>query len=244
MIFKNLLKKILCYNQATQLESKIQTEIPRAARNIFRTIRAIIIFIIILIIVQQFNCLVVIAKDFGIQGHTFPIVEENILKVIEQRLLKIDLNKLNAKLKDKTEKYVENPPSVKGISKARETKVKYYDPTFVVPEDVYDHNGLLIAPAGKRINPLELTLLTQPLIFIDGDDEEQVSYAMNNAKAKIILVKGSPLKLQRKYKRWIYFDQAGVIAIKLDITEVPAVLEQDGLQLKITIGGTTGGANE
>ena len=198
---------------------------------------------VIFLLLALFTSSLSIAKDFGIHGHVFLIQEENILKVIETKLQKIDLEKLNRELKDKTQKYVETPPAVNGITKAKEQKVAYYDPTYVVPEKIYDHLGILISAKGTRINPLEYTTLSQPLVFIDGDDEEQVSYALSksNAKnAKIILVKGSPLKLQRKHKKWIYFDQAGVITRKLGITEVPALVEQDGLQLKIT----TGGANE
>ena len=89
---------------------------------------------------------------------------------------------------------------------------------------------------GTRINPLEHIALRESLIFIDGDDEEQVSYALSLSDANIILVKGSPLKLQRKHKRWIYFDQAGVMTTKLGITEVPALVEQDRLKLRITTG--------
>ena len=226
----------------TQLRGKNPNLLPRLlyARNIFRTVRATIIFIIFIIIMQQFiGYPIVLAQDFGIQGHTFPIIEENILQVIEARLQKIDLNKLNKELQYKTEKYVENPPSVKGITKAKaqDKKVRYYDPTYINPEDIFDHNGLLIAHKGMKVNPLEFTSLTQPLIFIDGDDAEQVSYALSLETAKIILVKGSPLKLQRAHKRWIYFDQAGVITTKLGITEVPSLVEQEGLALKISVMG-------
>ena len=227
----------------TQLRGKTQTLLPRllTAQSTFRTAQAgTVLSIIVIIFVQQFiGYPIVLARDFGIQGHIYPIQEENILKVIEARLEKIDLDKLNKELKEKTQKYVETPPSVKGITKAKaqDKKIRYYDPTYTNPEDIFDHNGLLIAPKGKRINPLEFTSLNQPLIFIDGDDEEQVAYALSHIKAKIILVKGSPLKLQRAHKRWIYFDQAGFITNKLGIIEVPALVEQDGLRLKITIGG-------
>ena len=193
---------------------------------------------VISLLLALFISSVSIAKDFGIHGHVFPIQEENILEIIEKRLSKIDLNKLNAELKDKTQKYVENPPAVIGITKATEVKIKYYDPSYTNPEDILDHNGLLIAPKGKIINPLEFTSLTQPLIFIDGDDEEQVAYALSYKNAKVILVKGSPLKLQRTHKRWIYFDQAGVITTKLGIAQVPTLVEQDELRLRITIGGS------
>lgn len=184
------------------------------------------------------------AKDFGVEGHVFPIIEENILEIIQKRLEKIDLKKLNAELKEKTQKYVERPTSVAGITKAKseENKIFYFDPSYMVAEDIYDHNHLLLHLAGKIINPLDHISLTESLIFIDGEDEEQAKIALNirkqkQGKVKIILVKGSPLKLQRKHKVWIYFDQAGFITNKLGIAEVPAVVEQEGLRLRITVIG-------
>lgn len=236
-----LLRRFIC-GMTTKLQYRDQRLLPCLvyARNTFRTVRAVLLFTILIMITQQFiGYPIVLAGDFGIQGHVFPIQEENILKVIEARLEKIDLDKLNRELRDKTQKYVENPPAVKGITKAtaQDKKVRYYDPTYTNPDDIYNHQGLLIAPKGKRVNPLEFTSLTQPLIFIDGDDDEQVSYALTHKDAKIILVKGSPLKLQRAHKRWVYFDQAGIITNKLGISEVPALVEQEGVMLKITTGG-------
>lgn len=51
------------------------------------------------------------------------------------------------------------------------------------------------------------------------------------------MVKGSPLELQRKHKIWIFFDQAGFITNKLGIREVPALVTQEGLNLKVSIMG-------
>ena len=182
------------------------------------------------------------AKDFGIEGHTYPIIEEDMLKVIAKRLEKIDMEQFNQKLADQTKQYVETPPAVRAISKAKQTREFFYDPTYVLQEDIKDHQGIIIHNKGTKINPLISTSLTQDLIFIDGDDNEQVELALKireekQNRLKIILIKGSPLKLQRKHKIWIYFDQAGFITQKLRISEVPALVEQDELKLKITIIG-------
>ena len=65
-------------------------------------------------------------------------------------------------------------------------------------------------------------------------------YKEREEKLKIILVKGEPLKLQREQREqkiWIYFDQAGFLTQKLGIKEVPALVIQDGLRLKISVIG-------
>ena len=138
--------------------------------------------------------------------------------------------------KIKPKNNVERPTSVTGITKAKESKEFFYDPTYVLTHDIRDHNNQLLHPAGTKVNPLEFTPLKEALLFIDGDDDSQVKFALKQ-QAKIILVKGSPLKLQRKEKIWIYFDQGGILTSKLGITQVPALVTQEGLQLKIKIFG-------
>jgi conjugal transfer pilus assembly protein TraW len=178
------------------------------------------------------------AKDFGAQGHTFEILEQDFLEVINAKLKAVDWNQFNQKIQDQTKDYVETPTAIKNITKAKESKEYFYDPTYVLIQDIRDHTGKLIHESGTKVNPLEFTSLKDDLLFIDGDDHSQVKFALKqyrikNEKLKIILVKGSPLKLQRKEKIWIYFDQAGVLTTKLGITETPALVEQDGLKLKI-----------
>ena len=180
--------------------------------------------------------------DFGIEGHTFPISEEDILKVIESRLANIDMDKINKDMQEKTKAYVERPNAVLGVTRAKENKVFYFDPSYKVFDNIYDHNHKLLHASGKIINPLEHIALSHAMIFIDGDDQSQVKLALDiktqkQDKLKIILVKGSPIQIQRKHKTWIYFDQAGFITKKLGIREVPALVEQDNLQLKISILG-------
>ena len=45
------------------------------------------------VILLVISSLTVHAKDFGIRGHVFEIVEENILNVIAKRLKGIDMDK-------------------------------------------------------------------------------------------------------------------------------------------------------
>lgn len=183
------------------------------------------------------------AKDFGIEGHTYQIVEEDILELIKKRLAQIDLKSLNKKIQTKTREYIEKPTPVANITKAKEAQEYTYDPTYILNEDISDSKGKIIHHAGTKINPLEFTNLNERLLFIDGDDKAQVKLALNltqkyENRLKIILIKGSPLLLQREYKHkqiWFYFDQGGFITQKLSIKEVPALVEQEGMQLKIKI---------
>jgi conjugal transfer pilus assembly protein TraW len=128
---------------------------------------------------------------------------------------------------------------LKGIINAKENKEYFFDPTFILKEDLLDHKGQLIHKAGTKVNPLEQVPLSSDLIFINGDNLKQVEFALSHyeakaSKAKIILVKGAPMKLQKEHKIWIYFDQNGILTSKFGISQVPAVVRQDKLRLKIS----------
>lgn len=180
------------------------------------------------------------AKDLGVQGHVFEILEQDFLEVINTKLKAVDWDKFNQKIQNKTKDYVETPTPVLGITRAKNSKEFFYDPTYILDQDIKDHTGKLIHAKETTVNPLEFTSLREALFFIDGDDKEQTEFALKqykkrNEKLKIILVKGSPLKLQRQEKIWIYFDQGSVLTSKLNIKEVPASVEQYGLRFKINI---------
>ena len=178
------------------------------------------------------------AKDYGIVGHTYEIIEQDIIEYIKTRLALVDLKDLEEKTQEKVKASVMRPEPVSGITKAIKQKELYYDPTFVLEDAVRDHEGKIIHPKGTKINPLDKTSFSNVLIFIDGDDMTQVEYALQqyqslNNKAKIILINGLPIELQRKNKIWIYFDQAGMLTTKLGIKHVPAIVTQEELKLKI-----------
>lgn len=178
------------------------------------------------------------AKDFGVVGYTYNIEEQDIIKYIKSKLKQIDIVKLQKEQQQIVRASVDRPKEVSGIIDAKENKEYFYDPTFILEEDIFDHIGRLIQKSGTRINPLEKIALRHDLVFINGDNPKQVEFALSyfktkDAKATIILVKGSPVKLQKEHKIWIYFDQEGLLVNKFRIKQVPALITQDKVQLKI-----------
>ncbi len=178
------------------------------------------------------------AKDLGCHGEVFKIKEESLLEVIKARLLKMQENgtittyqkQLAAHAKQKAL----NPEPVKGITKTTSPRVFYYDPTITLSQDLKDHGGRIFARRGDRANPLQITPLTKWMLFIDGEDEHQVKWALHqHLKSKVILVKGNPLKLEETHGHLFYFDQLGLLTKKLGITQVPAKVSQEGSRLKI-----------
>lgn len=181
------------------------------------------------------------AVDHGQVGEAWPVVEPDLLDVIRAKLESAKasgkLDELNARFAQKVKARVMRPAPVGGISAAIEDRSWEFDPTVVIESDIRDHKGNLIATAGQRINPLDKISMTQKLLFIDGDDPAQVSWAMaqgDDLRTKVIMVKGSPFDLMKANQRRFYFDQAGSLTAKFGIEHTPASVEQKGRILIVT----------
>ncbi|MBY0501645.1 MAG: type-F conjugative transfer system protein TraW [Alphaproteobacteria bacterium] len=189
------------------------------------------------------------ARDLGTHGVIFPIEEEDPIQLIQQKLKVLkengEMERHNRILQKKTIAAVKRPKPVEGITRATESRIFYYDPSYIVKEDMTDHQGRVFIKKGTKINPLETVSLSQNLLFFDGDDREQVSWAQNFLSAKksegkhqkeavkLILIKGAPLSLSEEFKIPVYFDQGGLLIKKLGIQYVPAFVTQEDLRLRI-----------
>nr|WP_277925990.1 type-F conjugative transfer system protein TraW [Sphingomonas sp. JXJ CY 53] len=182
-----------------------------------------------------------LAKDHGVSGETFPIIEPDLMATIEARLQKLQatggIDRMNAEFARRAEARVRRPKPVDGITPAVQMREWAYDPTIVIEHDVSDQKGNLIARRGQTVNPLDFVTMHQALVFIDGDDKAQMAWATerySDLKAKIILVSGSPIEEMTARKRRFYFDQEGRLTGKFGIQHTPAVAVQQGNIVKLT----------
>ncbi|GEQ99204.1 type-F conjugative transfer system protein TraW [Iodidimonas gelatinilytica] len=172
------------------------------------------------------------------RGHTWEIIETDLLAHLKAKASAFAGNGgLDAWQKDaerRVRSYVETPPPVSGIAPALEDRSRLFDPSIRVAKDIQDDKGRLIAKAGTLINPLDYVTLSKDLLFVDGRDEAQVTWALGIKRpAKIVLVAGPVLALMREHKRPLYFDQKGLLARRFQIAAVPASVSQDGRRLRI-----------
>ena len=135
------------------------------------------------------------------------------------------------------------PNAVQCISYAETRREYVFDPSIIVTRNLFDHRGRIFAHKGDRFNPLD-NVTMRPLLFIDGENEKHVKWAVSKLsdskiyrhdQGKIVLIKGSPLDLQKKLSREIYFDQFGLLSRKLKIKHVPAIVYQNRNDKVLTI---------
>lgn len=180
------------------------------------------------------------AADHGQMGETFPIIEADLLATISARLSTLEasggLAALQQRMREQAVASVRRPRPVAGLSPASVRREWLFDPSVVLEEDITDAKGNLIASKGTRANPLTLTQMRQALVFVDGDNEAEVAWAVRQwsaGAAKIVFVAGSPFDAMKPWQRRFYFDQGGQLTARFGIRHTPAVVSGNGLTLKV-----------
>ena len=182
------------------------------------------------------------AMDLGVIGPTYEISEPHLLQMIEQRLREKErsgeLGRLEAEARKRSIATVKNPPPVTGLRATDAVRTFYFDPSFTLDRNILGPQGELLFAAGTRKNPLEVVSLSRHLLFFDARDPRQVGrarqlIALYQGRVKPILVGGSYLNLMQSWHLPVYYDQQGLLTRRLGITQVPALVSQDGLRLRI-----------
>ena len=183
------------------------------------------------------------AKDLGVRGATWPVAEPDLLAQIEARLLEMQRSGALARLQEEARadarRKLEEPDPAPGIAPAREERSRLFDPAITVARDIRTADGVLIAAAGMRVNPLERMTLARDLLFVDGRREAEIAWALaweeeSGRPATIVVLAGRPLELMRRHRRPFFFDQGGRLAARFGLRLTPALVAQDGTRLRIT----------
>ncbi len=179
------------------------------------------------------------AKDLGVRGATWPVAEPDLLLEIETRLLEMQrsgaLARLEEEARTRARRMLEEPDPAPGIAPATRERSRLFDPSIAVAQDIRTPDGVLIAAAGTRVNPLERIVLARDLLFVDGRREAEIAWALSHDRpAKIVLLAGRPLDLMRRHRRPFFFDTGGRLAARFGIAATPTLVEQDGAMLRLT----------
>jgi conjugal transfer pilus assembly protein TraW len=181
------------------------------------------------------------AQNLGVHGRMYEIQEEDAVGYLKRRIAGWQKDGTVKRKQDEAISRVRetmlHPKPIPGISTATSNKTFFWDPTQSLEKPITDGKGRIIYPAGTRINPLAYGGLSKRLVFIDARDAAQVAFAVQgklaNPKDKIILTGGSWVELTKKINEQVFYDQSGYLTRRFGIHHVPAVVQQDGLKLKI-----------
>lgn len=185
----------------------------------------------------------VFAKNLGVYGDTYPIIEDDLLEFIEHRIESMkqtgEWEKLQHNFKEDVRRNSERPAPVTQITHTNVKSIYFFDPSIILKQDLKDQSGRIFAKKGTHFNPLDLVSLRLPLLFIDGDDSAEIKWAKNldeyyQHQIKIILVQGSIKEAVKTFQQKIYFDQKGHLTKHFHIKHVPAIVTQKDTRLRIS----------
>jgi conjugal transfer pilus assembly protein TraW len=111
--------------------------------------------------------------DLGVVGPTVTATEPNLIEVMKQRLASLDLTASQRRAAERywgRLQYLELP-------QATEPRSRRFDPSVLVSADIKDARGNVIAPAGSRVNPLDLMPFHERVLVFDAARPEQVALA-------------------------------------------------------------------
>lgn len=191
-----------------------------------------------LIVILLISITEAFAEDLGKIGKVYPIGEQSLLEYIKSRASKMiadgSWEKLRQTAVKKTEMRIDYPPLISGISKTTESSIRYYDPSVRINQDIVDpYTKTVIARKGQVINPTTYLPFNNELIFIDGRDPEQVSYAVTESKRSkfrisIVLIAANKFReLLKENNQLMFYDQGAVLSKKFNIRHVPTIIYQD-----------------
>lgn len=162
---------------------------------------------------------------------------------LQKKLINLEregtFNRLNKALQRELHEQMQYPPSVAGLHITTHPRTWLFNPTVTVPYDLKNAKGEVIIAKGTAINPLSTTFLPYTLIFYNAEDVKQIKWAQLQenkfqGKTKLILVSGSPAIQTSLFKKPVFFDQGGRLITRFGITQIPAMVQQEGNRLRIS----------
>lgn len=175
-------------------------------------------------------------------GTTYPIAEKHAIREIQAQLLKKqengELEKMQREVQQRINHSALNLAPVEGLSNVTKGSVRYFEPSYTVPETLYDQDGRIIAPAGTIIKPLEVSPIPFKIFFFDGREPKQVALAKKLANEygesfMPILTAGDWYNLSAEMNQAVYYDQQGKMSRSFKLSEVPSLVSQEGNRLRV-----------
>lgn len=176
------------------------------------------------------------AKDLGVQGNTWPIVEIDFRQLMLESAAKVDMNKVQDDLKASTERFFDNLPR-RILPSAEKTTTRYIDPSITLTSDIQapvanasgDYQWTTLYAKGTKVNPLEKFRPLTAMLYFDGTSEEQLKFvrealAANPMRIVPVETAGANVKtLSKSFNRPIFFANDGMMA-RFRVTQLPALL--------------------
>jgi conjugal transfer pilus assembly protein TraW len=178
------------------------------------------------------------AKDLGIAGTTYPIVEQDMLAEMLEKARHVDWEK--AIDKERAAKAIKKfkPRGIRNLPRAADDRTFQVDMTYTLEADITDREGSVLYPKGYTFNPLDYVHNPGTIfVVLNGADRPQVNWFkhsryMNSTNVTLMLTDGSYYDLGQELKRPVFYAVHGVIE-RFELQHVPSVIQQKGRVMEV-----------
>lgn len=182
-----------------------------------------------------------LAEVIGTNGTTYPIAEPDAYEELMAKVRSINWDRI---VKDYRADIDKSTKVSFNLGRAREDKVFYVDPTYILTFDITDENGKIIYPKGFSFNPLDYINFPYYLVFFDGTSITEIAWLkkqewFNNWNVMFILTKGDVIRAEKQLGRTVFVATPQMIE-KFKISKTPSLVLTQNKQLVISEVGIYG----
>ncbi|RMD68183.1 MAG: hypothetical protein D6819_10000 [Gammaproteobacteria bacterium] len=169
-------------------------------------------------------------------GPLHPVEEPDILAIMKERIASFDWRAAMEKARSRAG---EAPPPL-DLPMARKRRRYVVDPSIVVTRDITAPDGRLVAARGTRVNPLDAMDLKYRYVIFDPSRPREVDQvkAWQAEHGNLFLMAtrfSGSVSMAETFGQPVY-PVNRLIADRLGVSETPALVEQEGSVLMVTVG--------
>lgn len=167
-------------------------------------------------------------------GHVYPILEKNLLNVIQEKANSVDIqSRLQHMVQDSLQRQLKNLPDTSYLPERSIKNTRSWVPHITLPATN--------TSSEKTVPLLQQLLHFPPVLFINANSKPQLKWLQTHLKkypdATVIATGGNVIHVMQLTHQLIHYDEAGKWVKQFKLTSLPAAItHQGGLALTITEG--------
>lgn len=186
----------------------------------------------------------------GAYGNTYPIKEKDALTEIEEKIKKVDVEKIRKELEVKMRNY--KPSDWASLQPASKSYSYLVDMTYTLDADIprVGQDGKIqgvLYPKGYTFNPLDYMVADPPpLVIFNGENVKEKEWVKkrlkeNDQKVKrsmLVITKGSFIKVAEELKQPVYYLKE-MMAEKLQLKNTISVVYREKNRMRVDVHSVT-----
>jgi len=191
----------------------------------------------------------------GTYGNTYSIKEKDAIVEIEERVKKVDVEKIRKELETKMRNY--KPSDMVGLPEASKSFSYLVDMTYTLDTDIPRVGGDgkvqgILYPKGYTFNPLDYMPADPPtLVIFNGDSPKEKEWVKRKLKENdprmknfmLLATKGDFIKLANEFKRPVFYLKE-IMAEKLQLKNTISVVYREKNMIRVDVHSVKAQANQ